>query len=377
MFDEPMHPEPMKVPTSESGGDSPYTLSLGPPPGLAPPPSTSEVPSLGSALHDSGECRPCAWFWKLQGCQNGRECRHCHLCPDGEIKVRKKEKLGSLRQEMKEKLGGWRPEKQQSEEHQPQQQAEELGQDALLLSQACAPAPRPLCLPIVPPAIIPPPALPSVGSSLHGTGMCRPCAWFWKPQGCGNGLNCCHCHLCPEGEIKARRKMKAAVLRHHGAVHDPLEVQQEHLGQWDFQWGPQGQVADELYLNLLQDQYSDLSVTGETETSPSFTEGTSGSPLSPPVPLDLSASLDLLPPSTGSALHASGKCRPCTWFWKPTGCLNGQACAHCHLCPDGELKVRKKMKGAAKRIGALMPVCQGFDAGSPRIVKIAPVLEAA
>lgn len=24
--------------------------------------------------------------------------------------------------------------------------------------------------------------LPSVGSILHGTGTCKPCAWFWKPQ---------------------------------------------------------------------------------------------------------------------------------------------------------------------------------------------------
>lgn len=39
--------------------------------------------------------RPCAWFWKpkatrglgifwnpfCQGCDNGRDCHHCHLCP--------------------------------------------------------------------------------------------------------------------------------------------------------------------------------------------------------------------------------------------------------------------------------------------------------
>ena len=52
----------------------------------------SELPSVGSALHDGkGGCRPCAWFWK-SGCINGTLCRHCHLCPQGEYKRRKEEK---------------------------------------------------------------------------------------------------------------------------------------------------------------------------------------------------------------------------------------------------------------------------------------------
>lgn len=52
----------------------------------------------------------------------------------------------------------------------------------------------------------------SVGSAAHG-GECRPCAWFWRPQGCTNGADCRHCHLCPEGEVKARRKSKLASLK--------------------------------------------------------------------------------------------------------------------------------------------------------------------
>jgi len=55
-------------------------------------------------------------------------------------------------------------------------------------------------------------------------------------------------------------------------------------------------------------------------------------------------------PSTGSALHALGKCRPCAWFWKPKGCTNGQECAHCHLCPDRELKERKRANGQVMRL---------------------------
>lgn len=66
---------------------------------------------------------------------------------------------------------------------------------------------------------------PSVGSSLHGTGKCQPCAWFWKKgRGCQDGINCDHCHLCPEGELKARKKSKIIALRsgalqpHQGSV---------------------------------------------------------------------------------------------------------------------------------------------------------------
>lgn len=56
------------------------------------------------------------------------------------------------------------------------------------------------------------------------------------------------------------------------------------------------------------------------------------------------------PPSEGSKEHnqvdANGepRCQPCAWFYKPTGCTNGAACRRCHLCPEGELKNRKKTK---------------------------------
>uniref|UniRef100_A0A6U6VBL4 C3H1-type domain-containing protein n=1 Tax=Zooxanthella nutricula TaxID=1333877 RepID=A0A6U6VBL4_9DINO len=53
----------------------------------------------------------------------------------------------------------------------------------------------------------------SVGSKEHGAGECRPCAWFWRPQGCTNGFECRHCHMCPAGEVKARRKSKTTDAR--------------------------------------------------------------------------------------------------------------------------------------------------------------------
>jgi len=46
--------------------------------------------SDGAALHEIGHCKPCAWFWRPQGCSNGSECRHCHMCERGELKKVKK-----------------------------------------------------------------------------------------------------------------------------------------------------------------------------------------------------------------------------------------------------------------------------------------------
>eukprot|EP00928_Gymnodinium_smaydae_P024490 TRINITY_DN197_c0_g2_i1.p1 TRINITY_DN197_c0_g2~~TRINITY_DN197_c0_g2_i1.p1 ORF type:complete len:390 (-),score=67.38 TRINITY_DN197_c0_g2_i1:108-1277(-) len=94
----------------------------------------------------------------------------------------------------------------------------------------------------------------------------------------------------------------------------------------------------------------------------------------------LSQEADL--PSVGSAYHGSGKCRPCAWFWKPQKCQNERDCVYCHLCPEGELKSRKKAKVDAMRAGALMPVkkesketSSGKAAGSgPRVLKLSPVI---
>ncbi|CAK9072414.1 unnamed protein product [Durusdinium trenchii] len=45
--------------------------------------------SIGSALHEHGLCKPCAWFWRPGSCTNGAECQHCHLCPKGALQKRK------------------------------------------------------------------------------------------------------------------------------------------------------------------------------------------------------------------------------------------------------------------------------------------------
>jgi len=53
--------------------------------------------SNGSAEHDKGKCRPCAWVWKPDGCVNGTACSFCHTCEVGQMKVRKKQKIAQLK----------------------------------------------------------------------------------------------------------------------------------------------------------------------------------------------------------------------------------------------------------------------------------------
>jgi hypothetical protein len=56
----------------------------------------SDMPSAGSALHSSGECKPCAFLY-TRGCENGPSCNFCHLCEPGEKKRRQKEKRAAFK----------------------------------------------------------------------------------------------------------------------------------------------------------------------------------------------------------------------------------------------------------------------------------------
>lgn len=56
--------------------------------------------------------------------------------------------------------------------------------------------------------------------------------------------------------------------------------------------------------------------------------------------------------SVGSLLHASGRCKPCGWFWKPKGCANGADCLHCHLCTAGEARRKKRIAAKMRANGS-------------------------
>lgn len=57
----------------------------------------------------------------------------------------------------------------------------------------------------------------SIGAASHVLGQCKPCMWYWRPDGCSHGTECLHCHLCPDGEVQFRRKDRRAMTRQKNA----------------------------------------------------------------------------------------------------------------------------------------------------------------
>lgn len=57
--------------------------------------SFPELPSIGSAEHHLGTCKPCAFVYK--NCTEGVHCTFCHLCAPDERRTRRKAKIEHLR----------------------------------------------------------------------------------------------------------------------------------------------------------------------------------------------------------------------------------------------------------------------------------------
>lgn len=225
-----------------------------------------------------------------------------------------------------------------------------------------------------PPGLSPPPGTPSHGSVLHATGQCRPCTWFWKPSGCKNGEECGHCHLCPDGEIRSRKKAKQHMMNLGLAT-----PQAEGL----FDDGRKGRFAMEcepadaaLHLHMDQDAVvacigSDQESTTGTSSDRELTSCTdqddfsAGEAQSSPT-LTSHAAVVAGTPNAGSILHGMGNCHPCAWFWKSVGCQNDQQCRYCHLCPEDTLKARKKSKMAMMRSGLALPMSNALSGQKAR-----------
>merc|ERR1712048_952941 len=224
-------------------------------------------------------------------------------------------------------------------------------------------------------------ALPSAGAVLHSQGSCKPCAWFWKPQGCKNGAECRHCHLCSPEELDRRKKDKVSRLRDAGVPRKPA---------YDSSCAKANEGVHDLSLRLF---FSVWKRSTERIISQSFQS--SSCKLVVPTHVDDFVGDRLVPteqdliadacgltngkrhecngacesvgisktnpplPSEGSRLHGSGKCRPCSFFWKPQGCQFGAECQHCHLCPEDEQKRRKKVKTDALRAAGVPKAKRG------------------
>jgi len=386
--------------------------------------SCLDLPSEGSALHASGACQPCGWFWKLGGCQNGRQCNRCHLCPEGELKTRKKAKhtlfrlglatpqsAGGSAQEMSEprrvRFMGETPKTSNGQQSQAAAKTigfrDEPAEDVAALASRPSESPADACRPILklPPRAaaedsgetvgsitvellggetapgrlsnaaaaspadgdgelaFPPGLAPAGGSQLHGTGTCQPCAWFWKADGCKAGLACDYCHQCPRGELKARKRYKHSLMR-LGLVtpkvaqctrnvtfgDEVVAALSKQESDNDESTSAAGS-AEELAVSLSSDDAA-------AERQAPGARSSDGSVMPVPPGLELPPET----PSHGSTLHQTGACQPCAWFWKPGSCQNGSNCSYCHLCPESELKDRRKSKHAQMRLGLTTPKVQ-------------------
>merc|ERR1719473_2467846 len=71
------------------------------PPGMLDQPFKTKWPEH-EEKHVRRECRPCAYYLKkADSCRQGASCGFCHLCPDGALKARKKEKIRALKEQQK------------------------------------------------------------------------------------------------------------------------------------------------------------------------------------------------------------------------------------------------------------------------------------
>jgi len=61
-----------------------------------------ELPTVGSAGHHLGKCKPCA-FVHRKGCDNGVHCQFCHICDSEEKKRRQKEKWDKKRHQWRQR----------------------------------------------------------------------------------------------------------------------------------------------------------------------------------------------------------------------------------------------------------------------------------
>mmetsp|Transcript_64186 Transcript_64186/g.150664 ORF Transcript_64186/g.150664 Transcript_64186/m.150664 type:complete len:268 (-) Transcript_64186:211-1014(-) len=80
-----------QVPQTQLPISSPIFVSIEPMDAPGSMPTGAQSATMGSAGHDEGNCKPCAFVY-TKGCQSGMQCAFCHLCPPGEKDRRKKVK---------------------------------------------------------------------------------------------------------------------------------------------------------------------------------------------------------------------------------------------------------------------------------------------
>eukprot|EP00930_Biecheleria_cincta_P036814 TRINITY_DN2522_c0_g1_i1.p1 TRINITY_DN2522_c0_g1~~TRINITY_DN2522_c0_g1_i1.p1 ORF type:complete len:319 (-),score=59.93 TRINITY_DN2522_c0_g1_i1:263-1219(-) len=276
--------------------------------------------SKGSMHHASGECQPCAWFWKPQGCLNGWACLRCHLCAPDEVKKRKKAQLKQIKMS---RTGKALPLDGDFDELPTSAHSSAMVTPATSVPSSTAATPRMLPAVMLGPSV-PPPSPPAL-ASLSWDMVPPPPAWSAEDEAT---------------PLASQQPAKIALaLLKTPDINTKEQNNVDHKIQWVV---PPGLGLHKLLPPVPQPEVSPAlptlmalrrAVTSQDDQPPALQE-------------------ELPSPSLGSALHSTGTCTPCAWFWKPQGCHNGLKCGRCHLCPQGEVRLRKKAKLAAMQAKA-------------------------
>jgi hypothetical protein len=139
---------------------------------------------------------------------------------------------------------------------------------------------------------------------------------------------------------------------------DMSRANEQYVQPYDM-WGADAKLAPyntDAWRNAASDMHTVEPAPGQWSNAKDepLIQDKAQTPASPP--LENVVAEPPLAESQRTLEHRSGQCKPCAWYWRPQGCRNGEKCAYCHMCPEGELKARKKNKIDAMRMGALTPV---------------------
>jgi hypothetical protein len=201
----------------------------------------------------------------------------------------------------------------------------------------------------------------SVGSEQHAEGMCKPCAWFWKPGSCSKGRTCEYCHLCDKDSVRRIRQTKRSskkMLQHEwtrdDAASHPIEAMP--LVTMNAEADCKDKL-DYVYDACSQHERASLQDVALRSSDVEQPQGLSCNTTGVDANTCLNDDNSVQPLySKGAVHHSTGMCSPCAWFWKPESCNKGSLCEYCHLCDRQSLNQailrRKELKRVNRKIKA-------------------------
>jgi len=265
--------------------------------------TSTELSSVGSRLHGvlnrAGEvaCRPCIWFRREVGCSKGFKCRYCHVCPAGEIRGRKREKLRQHRADMQPSPDVCQP-----------VASHEQNEDLVKTPEVCQPEASD------------DPVEASPDAECYPGGGARdrtpsPDYNYWSKSGPTQPLPFLSIPVTviqpflmfiPDAQAKAFDSSEGRDPGHAPGGFD------RHASE------------DSPADGRGEDKHDESEAAGEKDTDiPSLGEDASS---------QSEGSFEEPWPSCGSAGHPTSCGPPCKYNTKPKGCKDGPSCNHCHLC---------------------------------------------